>query len=77
MKVIETARGTVAYEVSDVWNAAESRVRQDISDYYRDNIGEDDCRFGPDMFLISPRYYMHFVAAQVVGDLTAKLAGAP
>ncbi len=27
MKVIETARGTVAYEVSDVWNAAESRVR--------------------------------------------------
>ncbi len=29
------------------------------------------------MFLISPRYYMHFVAAQVVGDMTAKLASAP
>ncbi len=77
LKLVETGRGTVAYEVTDVWNAAESHVRAAITDYYQRNIGQDDCRFGPDMFLISPRYYMRFVADQVVSDMTARLALAP
>ncbi len=77
LKLVDTKSGTVAYEVSDVWNAAERRVRADITDYYQRNIGQDDCRFGPDMFLISPLYYMRFVADQVVGDMTARLAMAP
>lgn len=77
LKLIETGRGTVAYEVTNVWNAAEGRVRSAIEGYYKRNIGQDDCRFGPDMFLISPHYYMRFVADQVVGGLTARLAVAP
>jgi hypothetical protein len=76
LKMVETARGTVAYEVSDVWNAAESRVRRDIQDYYQRHIGQDDCRFGPDMFLDSPRYYMRFVADQIVWGMRPRSAGA-
>jgi hypothetical protein len=74
LKLIETAQGTVAYEVNNVWNAADSPVRAAIEAYYQRNIGKDDCRFGPDIFLLSPRYYMRFVADQVVSGITARLA---
>jgi hypothetical protein len=74
LKLVETARGTVPYEVSDGWDAASGQVRSDIEAYYQRNIGKDDCRFGPDMFLISPRYYMRFVADQVVSGLASRLA---
>ena len=74
MKLVETARGTVPFEVSDGWDAADGQVRKDIGAYYERNIGKDDCRLGPDIFLISPRYYMRFVADQVVSGMTARLA---
>ena len=74
LKHVETARGTVPFEVSDGWDAADNRVRTDIQTYYQRNIGKDDCRLGPDIFLIAPRYYMRFVADQVVGSITTRLA---
>ena len=76
MKLVETARGTVPFEVSDGWDAADSKVRSDIHAYYERNIGKDDCRLGPDIFLVAPHYYMRFVADQVVGSMTARLASA-
>lgn len=74
LKLVETAGGTVPFEVSDGWDAGDSQVRKDIQTYYERNIGKDDCRLGPDIFLIAPHYYMRFVADQVVGSLTARLA---
>ena len=46
MKLVETASGTVPFEVSDGWDAADSQVRNDIHAYYERNIGKDDCRLG-------------------------------
>jgi hypothetical protein len=77
LKVVETAQGSVPFEVADGWDADDLHVRRDVDDYYRNHIGSDDCRFGPDIFLISPRYYMRFVADQVAGSITKRLAALP
>jgi len=74
LKLVETARGTVPFEISGGWDASDLHVRRDIADYYRSHLGSDDCRFGPDIFLISPRYYMRFVADQVAESITSRLA---
>ena len=73
MKVIDTATGTVRFELADGWDAGSQRVRAEIEDYYARNYGKDDCRWGPDVFLISPLYYFRFVADRVAGGMTEKL----
>ena len=62
IKLIDTAQGAVICEFSETRNANTRRVSDDIGIYYRENFGRDDCRFGPDVFLISPRYFLKYAA---------------
>lgn len=73
LKVIDTATAEVLFEVAEGWNAGHEYVCRAIDAYYRRNIGSDDCRFGPDLFLVSPRYFLKFVAATVAERLTDAL----
>ncbi|MFO7956034.1 MAG: hypothetical protein R6X33_02920 [Candidatus Brocadiia bacterium] len=65
LKIVETGDGRVLFSVAERWDAAEHGVRQRIKAYYRRNSDAPDCRFGPDIFLNSPRYFLRFVADQV------------
>lgn len=76
LKVVDTGRGDVAFELSDGWDAATRRVQDEIARYYDRNRGADDCRFGPDIFLISPRHYLSFIADRVARRLSSGLNGA-
>jgi hypothetical protein len=73
LKVIDTATARFPFELSEGWDAGEARVRDEIEDYYRRNYGEDDCRFGPELFVLSPRYFLRFVADRTAERLTAAL----
>ena len=73
LKVIETASATVPYEFSEGWDAKFKNVRRDIDSYYKKNYGRDDCRFGSDLFVISPRYFLKFVANRVAEKLRAAI----
>jgi hypothetical protein len=76
LKVVDTARGQVMFEMSDGWDGATRRVQDMIEGYYRSNIGRDDCRFGPNIFLISPSYYLGFVADRVADRMSRELISA-
>jgi len=65
LKIVETAEGRVLFSLAERWDAAEHEVRQQIDAYYRRNADAQDCRFGPDIFLNSPRYFLRFVADQM------------
>ncbi|MHC4789751.1 MAG: hypothetical protein ACYS8K_11220 [Planctomycetota bacterium] len=73
LKVIDTASGAFPHELSEGWDAREEGVRHQIDDYWRRNRGKDDCRFGPELFVTSPSYFLKFVADQVAQRLTAAL----
>ncbi len=65
LKVLDTAEGTLLYEQSEGWDAADSAVRAQIDDYCTIYRRETDCRFGPELFLNSPRYFLRFVADRI------------
>jgi hypothetical protein len=69
MKVIDTGTASVIYETADGWDGNHQVVRDAIDEYYRRNIRRDDCRLGPKVFLVSPSYFLRFVAATVANDL--------
>jgi len=73
LKVIDTATGQFPYELAQGWDAAQDTVRREIDDYYRRNYGSDDCRFGPELFVTSPRYFLRFVADRAAQRMTAAL----
>jgi hypothetical protein len=73
LKVIDTATAQFPYELSGEWDAAEERVRNEIDRYYSTNYGSDDCRFGPDLFVTSPSYFLKFVADRAAEKLAAAL----
>ncbi len=65
LKVIDVSDGTVTFQSSEGWDAGSSRVQRDIMSYYKRNRYKDECRFGPDVFTVSPRYFLLFVADSV------------
>jgi hypothetical protein len=73
LKVLDTATAACPFELSQTWDANERPVREAIETYYRRNVGRDDCRFGPNLFIVSPSYFLRFVADQVAESLTAGL----
>ncbi len=73
VKVLDTASAAVLFELTQEWDSGREDVREAIDAYYRQNIGSDDCRFGPDLFLISPRYFLGFVAGTVADRIVAAL----
>jgi len=73
LKVIDTATAQFPCELSEGWDAAEEGVRAEIDEYYRSNYGKDDCRFGPELFVVSPHYFLRFVADRAAEKLTRAL----
>jgi hypothetical protein len=73
VKVIDTATAEFPFELAERWHAGEREVRAEIDDYYRRNRGSDECRFGPELFVTSPHYFLRFVADQVAERLIAQL----
>ncbi|GAG22479.1 unnamed protein product, partial [marine sediment metagenome] len=73
LKVLDTATGEILYEMSEGWDTARRQARDEIDSYYRRNYGKDDCRFGPNLFVIAPRYFLRFVADRVADKVTAEL----
>jgi len=62
IKVVDTARAVVLYEASAGWDARSRAVQRDIQSYYREYAGTDRVRFGPNIFTISPRYFLQYAA---------------
>jgi hypothetical protein len=73
LKVVDTATACFPFELSQTWDANEQPVRDEIDAYYRRNVGQDDCRFGPNLFVTSPSYFLRFVADRVAEGFTASL----
>jgi len=73
LKVVDTASGATRCELSQGWDAARQDVYSRIEQYYRRNYGRDDCRFGPELFVISPRHFLKFVADQVAEEVIVAL----
>jgi hypothetical protein len=65
-KIFSTSDASLLTSVSDRWNAASPEVLKAVRRFYRRNRGRDECRFGPNMFLTSPRYFLVFVADRIV-----------
>jgi hypothetical protein len=70
VKMIDTSTATVPFELSESWDATQGQVERDIADYYERNRGRDDCRFGPNLFVTSPSYFMRFVADRIAERIT-------
>ncbi len=73
VKAIDTGTGQVPFELSTGWNAGDRPVKNAIAAFYQRNIGSDDCRFGPDVFQVSPSYFMRFVAAELADRMTVSM----
>jgi len=73
MKIVDTATAEVPYEISKGWDGSHRVVRDAVGLYYRTHVGSDDCKFGPDAFLVSPTYFLRFVAAEVADEVVAAL----
>jgi hypothetical protein len=69
LKVIDTGNATVIARLSRQWDAGSPRVQKEIQQYYRQNRNSNDCRFGPDLFTVSPRYFMLFVAHSMAREI--------
>ena len=68
LKAFSTANAEMLESLSERWNSASPALRKPIRRYYQRNRARDECRFGPNMFLTSPRYFLLFVADQIVRD---------
>lgn len=73
LKLIDTANGRVQWRLSCEWNAGNPAVQDEIERYCKANRGRDECRFGPDLFVVSPRYFLLFVANSAVRDMVRSL----
>ena len=73
LKVVDTATAAIPFELSDGWDANRQTDRELIDSYYRRNRDCDDCRFGPELFVTSPSYFLRFVADSVAQRLVKTL----
>ena len=73
LKVVDTATAAIPFDLSDGWDANRQSDRELIDSYYRRNRDCDDCRFGPELFVTSPSYFLRFVADSVAQRLVTTL----
>lgn len=73
LKVIDTSTAAIPFQLSEGWDANRRKDSDAIEAYYRRNKGRDDCRFGPDLFVTSPTYFLRFVADGIAQRLVAGL----
>jgi hypothetical protein len=75
LKAVDTSGGQVLAALTDEWNAGDRSVRADVESYYLANQEREECRFGPELFLNSPRYFLRFVADQAAERIASSLSG--
>ena len=73
VKIMDTGDAKVLCEFSDRWDAGCPRDEREIRAFYRRNRERDECRFGPDLFTISPRYFLMYVSNSVAHRMLAAL----
>ncbi len=73
VKVLDTGSGRVLFSLSDDWDAANRRIQHEIETYCRRYSESADCRYGPELFYNSPRYFLRFVADDLADRITEKL----
>ena len=73
LKMVDTATAAMPVELSEGWDANRQSDREQIESYYRRNRDYDDCRFGPELFVTSPSYFLRFVADSVAQRLVTML----
>ncbi len=73
LKLVDTSTGEVLVSLSEGWDAGDGGVHKRLEDYCRRNCGSGDCKYGTDMFLNSPRYFLRFVADQVAEKVVVSL----
>lgn len=73
LKFIDTATGRVLFSLSERWDAGQKPVQSMMDAYCRRNHVSDDGRYGPDLVLNSPRYFLRFVADQVAPRIISSL----
>jgi hypothetical protein len=73
MKMMEVASGNVIYSLSREWDGASDAVYKEVKAYYDANRDRDEFRWGPNMFVTSPKYFMLFVAHAVAADVIRSL----
>lgn len=62
VKLISTGRATVLAQFADTWATDSEATRRGIKEYYECHRTAPQGRFGPDLFLVSPRHFLQFVA---------------
>lgn len=67
-KLFDVGNGVVIDEFSNRWDATDEDVKDAVQEYYDANRGRDSMEFGPNVYLTSPRYFLHFVAHQIARD---------
>jgi len=72
-KIVETANGKLIYESSRSWDAADSLVGRAIEDYYEANRDRRDFQYGPQIYSVSPKHFLQFVAHTVAREMLAYL----
>ena len=69
LKLIDTAEGGTLWQLAREWDAGSPHGKGQIEDYYEDNRERGECRFGPDIFMVSPRHFLLFVANCIARDM--------
>lgn len=62
MIAIDARDGEIIFRMTEHWDAGAPWVRKEINRYYKANRERDECRFGPDLFTLSPNYFLLFTA---------------
>ena len=69
LKVLDTANTSLISSVTGRWDSGTKQVRDKIKRYHERNRHRDECRFGPNIFTTSPRYFLLFVSHDIARDI--------
>lgn len=68
VKIFSTSDATLDTSVSQKWSSDDPQFREHVEEYYERRRNSAECRFGPDLFLTSPRKFTTVVADKLVRD---------
>jgi len=69
LKLINTGKGKTLWQVAREWDAGSPRTKRQIEQYYEENRERGECRFGPDIFVVSPKHFLLFVSNCIARDM--------
>lgn len=73
LKLVDTADGATLWQLAREWDAGSPHTKQQIEQYYEANRERGECRFGPDIFVVSPKHFLLFVSNCIARDMLENL----